>query len=371
MRLKKHLYACICMLLIGIGSLQAKEVTLTEAGTLSGKISDSELTTLTELTVNGPINGSDIQIIRAMGGTLKTLNLKNANIVEGGNSYYLTDTKEAFTAQLTGLSYNTLYNIRAYATNNVGTGYSQALSFETGSSSRATLGELICTKSEAHSLSFSFEVTNTGGAELTAQGFKWRKSGESEYTNAPGTLTGNTVTGTITGLTENSGYYVYGYVTNKNGETTVGHNNFNTAKLPPGEDDNPTPGDDDNTRKPKLSYLNYSEVYATTAWLNCSINDEGNLKITEKGFIYKVDDGTEVTVDNGTKIVITTSGTGMKTKLTGLTGKTTYRVRAYAINAKGTGYSGERYFTTEDADKPGPGGDDNPTPEPKSRSINK
>ena len=41
MRLKKHFYACICMLLIGIGSLQAKEVTLTEAGTLSGKISDS------------------------------------------------------------------------------------------------------------------------------------------------------------------------------------------------------------------------------------------------------------------------------------------------------------------------------------------
>ena len=91
MRLKQHFYACICMLLIGIGSLQAKEVTLTEAGTLSGKISDSELNSLTELTVNGPINGSDIQIIRAMGGTLKILNLKNANIVEGGNSYYLTD----------------------------------------------------------------------------------------------------------------------------------------------------------------------------------------------------------------------------------------------------------------------------------------
>lgn len=91
MRLKKHFYACVCMLLIGICSLQAKVVTLTEAGTLSGKISDNELTTLTELTVNGPINDSDIQIIRAMGGTLKTLNLKNANIVEGGNSYYLTD----------------------------------------------------------------------------------------------------------------------------------------------------------------------------------------------------------------------------------------------------------------------------------------
>ncbi|MBU5371656.1 leucine-rich repeat protein [Bacteroides cellulosilyticus] len=79
------------MLLIGIGSLQAKEVTLTEAGTLSGMISNEELNSLTELTVNGPVNGSDIKIIRAMGGTLKTLNMKNARIVEGGDSYYLTD----------------------------------------------------------------------------------------------------------------------------------------------------------------------------------------------------------------------------------------------------------------------------------------
>ena len=148
-------------------------------------------------------------------------------------------------------------------------------------------------------------------------------------------------------------------------------NYVNTNKLPPNPDDNPTPDDDDNTRKPKLNYLNYSEVYATTAWLNCSISDEGNLPITEKGFIYKVKDGTEVTVDNGTKVVVTTSGTNMKTKLTGLTGKTQYSVRAYAINSKGIGYSSERYFTTEDADKPGPDDGDNPTPEPVTRSGNK
>lgn len=91
MRLKKHFYACVCMLLIGIGSLQAKSVTLKEAGTLTNYISDAELNTLTELTVSGPINGSDVRIIRAMAGTLKTLNLKNANIVPGGDSYYLTN----------------------------------------------------------------------------------------------------------------------------------------------------------------------------------------------------------------------------------------------------------------------------------------
>lgn len=314
--------------------------------------------------------GGDGETIKERGFVVSTGS--NPSVDDGYSLKFVSkDTKEAFTAQLTGLSYNTLYNIRAYATNNVGTGYSQALSFETGSSSRATLGELKCTKTEAYKLSFEFEISNNGGAELTKTGFKWKKSSDSEYTDAPGTLNGTKVTGTISGLEANTQYYVYGYATNKNGETSTGSNYVNTNKLPPNPDDNPTPDDDDNTRKPKLNYLNYSEVYATTAWLNCSISDEGNLPITEKGFIYKVKDGTEVTVDNGTKVVVTTSGTNMKTKLTGLTGKTQYSVRAYAINSKGIGYSSERYFTTEDADKPGPDDGDNPTPEPVTRSGNK
>ena len=277
------------------------------------------------------------------------------------------DAADSFTATLTGLSYNTLYNIRAYAKNSIGTGYSSMLSFETGSSTTATLGDLKCVKAEAHSLSFEFEVNSTGGAVLTDYGFKWRPSSGGDETTVKGTLNGTTMTGTISGLTENSSYYVRGYVINKNGMTETGYyNSFNTAKLPPGAEDNPTPGDDNNTRRPALNYLSYSEVYATTAWLSCSINDEGNLPVTEKGFIYKVDDGTKLSVDNGTKVVITTTGTSMKTKLTGLTGKTRYRVRAYAINAKGIGYSSEQIFTTEDADKPGPGEGDNPTPEPKN-----
>ena len=87
----KNLFTCICFLLAGITAAQAKSVTLTEAGTLTTFISDEELNTLTELTVSGPINGSDIKIIRAMGGTLKTLDLGNAQIVAGGDAYYLTE----------------------------------------------------------------------------------------------------------------------------------------------------------------------------------------------------------------------------------------------------------------------------------------
>lgn len=290
--------------------------------------------------------------------------------IDGYNTtkFVSSSTEDAFSTKLTGLRYNTLYYIRAYAVNKVGTGYSKTLSFETGSSERATLGELKCTKTEAHSLSFSFEVTSTGGAELTSQGFMWRKSGESEYTNVSGKLTGNTVTGTITGLTENTGYYVYGYVENKNGETSTGYNTFNTAKLPPGEGDNPTPGDDDGTKKPTVGYTNVSEIYATTAWLSANIESDGKLTITEKGFLWMVDDGTELTTENGTKIIVTSGSTSMRHKLTGLTGKTRYRVRAYAINAKGISYGGYSTFTTEDADKPNPGEGDNPTPGPNTRS---
>lgn len=290
--------------------------------------------------------------------------------IDGYNTtkFVSSSTEDAFSTKLTGLRYNTLYYIRAYAVNKVGAGYSKTLSFETGSSERATLGELKCTKTEAHSLSFSFEVTSTGGADLTSQGFMWRKSGESEYTNVSGKLTGNTVTGTITGLTENTGYYVYGYVENKNGETSTGYNTFNTAKLPPGEGDNPTPGDDDGTKKPTVGYTNVSEIYATTAWLSANIESDGKLTITEKGFLWMVDDGTELTIENGTKIIVTSGSTSMRHKLTGLTGKTRYRVRAYAINAKGISYGGYSTFTTDDADKPNPGEGDNPTPGPNTRS---
>lgn len=291
--------------------------------------------------------------------------------IDDGHSLKFTsaETTEAFTAKLTGLSYNTLYKIRAYATNKVGTGYSRVLSFETGSSTTPTVGELKCTKTEAYSLSFEFEVANTGGAELTKQGFKWRQLNGSEYTDVTGTLTGNKVTGTITGLTENTSYYVYGYATNKNGDaTTGGYNSFNTSKLPPGAGDNPTPGDDDGTKKPTVGYTSVSEIYATTAWLSANIESDGKLTISEKGFLWSIDDGTTLTTDNGTKVIITTSSTSMRHKLTGLTGNTRYRVRAYAINAKGISYGGERTFTTENADKPNPGEDDNPTPGTNTRN---
>ena len=81
---------------------QTKTVTLSQAGTLSTFISAQEKTSLTELTINGPMNGTDLSLLRYMcqedyGGKLEILNLTNAKIVSGGKPYFADNEKAYFT----------------------------------------------------------------------------------------------------------------------------------------------------------------------------------------------------------------------------------------------------------------------------------
>ena len=96
---KKHLAIMAFAMLCATTNAQQKSVTLTEAGTLSSQITAEEKFNITELSVAGPINGTDILFIRQMAGTdneantstngkLAHLNLQAANLVSGGGSYY-------------------------------------------------------------------------------------------------------------------------------------------------------------------------------------------------------------------------------------------------------------------------------------------
>lgn len=81
------------------------KVDVKKAGSLSTLISDDVKFNITDLTVTGDINGDDIALIREMAGAdvngdetkghLSILNLKDANIVAGGNPYYVKSTTEA------------------------------------------------------------------------------------------------------------------------------------------------------------------------------------------------------------------------------------------------------------------------------------
>lgn len=67
--------------------VQAKTITVTTAGTLSSYLSSKETQTVTELIISGPLNGTDIALIRTTAGNLERLDLTNATIVEGGTPY--------------------------------------------------------------------------------------------------------------------------------------------------------------------------------------------------------------------------------------------------------------------------------------------
>ncbi len=77
-----------------IASAQQVVVTLTEAGTLHEKIGEDQKDTITSLKVSGPINGTDVKYLRHM--SLVDLDLTDANIVEGGDSYYENITRREY-----------------------------------------------------------------------------------------------------------------------------------------------------------------------------------------------------------------------------------------------------------------------------------
>jgi uncharacterized protein (TIGR02145 family) len=126
-----------------------------------------------------------------------------------------------FTSNLTGLNPGTVYYVRAYATNSVGTAYAAELSFTTlAAPSVPSLAATTAAGSiTLNSVISGGNVTSDGGAGVTARGVCWSTSSNPTTVNSKttdGTGTG-TFTSTLTGLTANTVYYVRSYATNAAG----------------------------------------------------------------------------------------------------------------------------------------------------------
>ena len=109
---KRRLMFVVCMLMCGLSIQAADDGLITDqiiidklvAGTLSQRISSDEKNLITNLKINGEINGTDLGFIREMagrsvkgenmepgketGGKLSILDLSDAKIVSGGEPYY-------------------------------------------------------------------------------------------------------------------------------------------------------------------------------------------------------------------------------------------------------------------------------------------
>ena len=239
----------------------------------------------------------------------------------------------SYNSTMTGLNYLTLYYVRAYATNGLGTAYGNEVSFTTTDlvnpgPSVPIVGTATSTMTSGSTASSGGYVSSDGGSTVTARGVCWS-------TSANPTLSGNYsvdgsglgyFTSTVTGL---SGcavvYYIRAYATNSTGTGYGMQNTVSTGLAPVVTTDDVT----------SISFY--------TAVSGGSITDNGGCPIIQKGVCWNYN--SNPTVSNSH----TSDGAGSSafvSNIIGLYANRTYYVRAYATNSVGTVYGPQKVFTT-------------------------
>ncbi len=231
----------------------------------------------------------------------------------------------AFTISLSGLSANTVYYLRAYATNRVGTSYGQQMVFTTldiPTVTTAAMSTIIDTTATGGG-----RVTFDGNTTVTARGVCWDTTHNptisgNHTTNGGGT---GSFTSILTQLIPSTTYYVRAYATNIIGTAYGAELSFTTLALP------------------SVSTTMASNVSDSGATSGGRVTNDGGTPVTARGVCWSTSQYPTV-ADSYT---IDGSGTGIFTSLLPrLIPGTTYYVRAYATNAIGTSYGAQVNFTT-------------------------
>jgi uncharacterized protein (TIGR02145 family) len=164
----------------------------------------------TTITVKGNISCDGSAIISERGfcyGTSSNPTISNNKLICGMG-------KGNISSVLNGLSPNTTYYVRAYATNSVGTAYGNELSFTSAFLPTVTTDSI--TFITAISATSGGKISFDGGAPVTARGICWSTSPNptiADYKTINGNGTGN-FTIDITALKQNKKYYVRAYAVN-------------------------------------------------------------------------------------------------------------------------------------------------------------
>jgi len=136
-----------------------------------------------------------------------------------GDHATATATTGVFTVSLTELTPNTTYYVRAYATNEAGTGYGDVLTFTTEEEIVITLPTV--TTSEVTDITTTTAtvggaITDAGNGTISESGICY-KTGNEDWTCVTIASTSNNFTLTLTDLTPNATYTVRAYATNEEG----------------------------------------------------------------------------------------------------------------------------------------------------------
>ena len=245
-----------------------------------------------------------------------------------------------FAAVLNGLTMNTTYYVRAYATNAQGTGYGNEQSFTTTSQilppqSIPIIGSLQILKTDSAYIGGGY-ISYDGGSAITQQGVCWNMTGTP-------TINDNMVIDDSTGQgffstnvnipnTCNITYYIRAYAINVNGiaygnEVVVGSGLVSSFSNPILVSNN-----------------------GTNVTISSTILADGGCSITERGICWSISSDPSLVLSTGyLNPFYASNGTGIGTytaEMLNLVPNTTYYIRSYAKTATGTYFSNQITCTT-------------------------
>lgn len=236
--------------------------------------------------------------------------------------------KENFISKITGLSPNTKYYIRAYATTQIGTGYGNEIQF-------TTLGNLPKIKiEEITDISYFYAkckciILSDGGLPITSKGVCW--SGNENPTISDSLITnvnGESIfISKLSNLSPGKKYFVRAFATNEIGTGYGNQIQFTTLGS-----------------LPTIITLEVTDLSYFFVKCNSNLVSNGGLAILSKGACWSKNPDPTIndykTTENNELGVFTSNLTGLETS-------TTYYVRAYATNEIGTSYGNSLSFTTK------------------------
>ncbi len=285
--------------------------------------SDVTNITVTSLTSGGNITNDGGSMVTASGicyGTTTGPTTADTHTTDGSLS-------GSFVSKITGLAQNTMYYIRAYATNNVGTAYGNEVTATTAPASLSALTTTPISLITMTSAVSGGDITSGGNDSITVRGVCWATATGPTTANdktTDGAGTGNFVSN-LTGLQSGVTYYVRAYATNNAGTAYGDEISFTTQGIP------------------VLTTVAVTAITQTTALSGGNITDDGGATITARGVCWST------TLNPTVADSKSTDGTGkgsFSSNLTALLPATVYHVRAYATNSISTAYGDDISFTS-------------------------
>lgn len=238
----------------------------------------------------------------------------------------------SFTGLIHGLSPATQYYARAYAINAKGTSYNSSdINFATFNLPTVTTAAI--SSVTAISAVSGGNVTNEGGAPVTARGVCWSTSSTPTVALPTKTINGTgpgAFTSNITGLANGTTYYVRAYATNQAGTGYGNELSFLAGAA-----------------APAAITSSAIPVGTSTATLNGSVN--ANNLTTTVTFEYGTTTSYGLTVNAIQNPVTGSSVTPVSATVTGLSPSTTYHFRVKAVSTGGTTYGNDASFITNSA----------------------